>query len=56
MVVEFPALSVDRLMAKGARMVKVGALKPTPPTADNFPQGKTLQHALDVAGKLGLRK
>ena len=56
MVVEFPALSVVRLMAKGARMVKVGAFKPTPPTADNFPQGKTLQHAFDVAGKLGFRK
>lgn len=56
MVVEFPALSVDRLMAKATQAVKAGTFKPTPPTADNFPQGRTLERALAVAGQLGLRR
>jgi hypothetical protein len=56
MVVEFPALSVDRLMAKAMQAEKAGTFKPTPPTADNFPQGRTLEHALAVAGRLGLRR
>ena len=56
MVVEFPALSVDRLIAKAMRAVQAGTFKPTPPKADNFPRGRTLEHALAVAGRLGLRK
>ena len=56
MVVEFPALSVDLLMVKAERAVSTGRFKPTPPTADNFPQGRTLEQALAVAGQLGLRK
>ena len=56
MVVEFPALSVERLMAKAAQAVKAGTFKPTPPTADNFPKGAALERALAVAGQLGLRK
>ena len=56
MVVEFPVLSVDRLMAQAERAVNAGRLKPTPPTGDNFPRGRTLEHALAMAGQLGLRK
>ncbi|MCX6956523.1 MAG: hypothetical protein NTV51_30700 [Verrucomicrobia bacterium] len=56
MVIEYPALSVDRLLAKAERAVKTGRFKPTPPTADNFPKGRALQHALAVAGQLGLGK
>ena len=56
MVVEYPALSVDRLIVKAERAVKAGKFKPTPPTADNFPTGRTLAHALAVATQLGLRK
>ena len=53
---EYPVLSVNRLMSKAARAVKSGAWKPEPPTADNFPQGRTLDHALSFAGRLGVRK
>ena len=56
MVVEFPALSVERLMARATQAVKAGTFKPTPPTADNFPKGAALERALAVAGQLGLRK
>jgi hypothetical protein len=56
MVVEFPALSVERLMGKAAQAVMTGAFKPTPPTADNLPQGAALERALAVASQLGLRK
>ena len=56
MVVEFPALSVDRLMTKATQAVKAGTFKPTPPTMDNFPQGRSLERALAVAGHLGLRR
>ena len=56
MVTQYPVLSVDRLMAKASRAVKSGAWAPEPPTADNFPRGRTLTHALAVADRLGLRK
>lgn len=56
MVVEFPAPSVDRLMAKAAPAVKAGTFKPTPPMADNFPEGRALERALAEAGQQGLRR
>ena len=56
MVSEFPVLSVDRLMRRASRSVKSGAFTPSPPTEDNFPKGRTLDHALEVAKRLGLRK
>jgi hypothetical protein len=56
MVNEYPALTVDRLMRKATRAVKAGTYQPTPPTADNFPQGRTLERALAVAGQMGLRR
>jgi hypothetical protein len=56
MVSKYPVLSVDRLMAKAAREVKAGKWTPEPPTEDNFPKGKTLEHALQVADRLGIRK
>jgi hypothetical protein len=54
--VEFPAPSVDRLMAKAAQAVKAGTFKPTPPTADNFSEGRALERALAGAGQQGLRR
>ena len=56
MVAEFPVRSVDRLLAKAARAAKAGAWTPAPPTDENLPKGRTLEHALDVAGRLGLRQ
>ena len=56
MVSEFPVLSVKGLMAKAGREVKAGTWTPTPPTEDNIPKGKTLEHALQVAVRLGIRK
>jgi hypothetical protein len=56
MVTEFPVRSVDRLMARAARAVKTGTWTPAPPTEDNFPKGSTLDHAFEVAGRLGLRQ
>lgn len=56
MVAEFPALSVEALMTKAARAVDTGVFRPIPPTAENIPQGKTLEHAMKVAEQLGLKK
>ena len=56
MVSEFPILSVSSLMAKAEREVKAGTWTPTRPTEDNIPKGKTLEHALQVAARLGIRK
>jgi hypothetical protein len=55
MVSEFPVLSVEVLMAKAGREVKAGTWTPEPPTEDNIPQGKTLERALRVASRLGIR-
>jgi len=54
-VSEFPVLSVSRLMAKARRAAKAGRRIPTPPTKDNFPKGKTLERALQVADRRGIR-
>jgi len=56
MVAEFPVRSMDRLMARAARAVKTGTWTPAPPTEANFPKGKTLDHVMDIAGRLGLRQ
>jgi hypothetical protein len=42
-------------MAKAGREVKAGTWTPEPPTEDNIPQGKTLERALRVASRLGIR-
>jgi hypothetical protein len=56
MVLSYPALTVDGLMARASREVEAGRWKPAPPTEDNFPKGRVLDHALRVADRLGLRK
>lgn len=56
MVAEYPALIVEKLLGKASRAVAAGTFKLTPPTHDNFPRGRTLDHALTVAARLGLRK
>ncbi|HEY1111845.1 MAG TPA: hypothetical protein VGE76_24530 [Opitutaceae bacterium] len=56
MVAEHPILSVDTLMMRAAKAATAGTFTPTPPTAENIPGGKTLAHALEVAGKLGVKK
>lgn len=56
MVTEYPALSVEGLMTRAQRSVKSGKLVPTPPTHANIPSGRTLEHALNVAARLGLKK
>jgi len=56
MVSEFPVLSVNGLMAKAERDVKAGVWTPTPHTEDDIPKGKTLERALQVAGRLGIRE
>lgn len=56
MVSQYPVLTVDGLMAKASREVKAGRWKPAPPTEDNVPKGRVLEHALQVADRLGIRK
>jgi hypothetical protein len=56
MVLEFPVLSVNGLMAKAAHAVKAGTWTPSPPTEDNIPKGGALVRALQVADRLGIRR
>jgi hypothetical protein len=56
MVREFPALTVDDLIAKAERKVKAGSWSPTPPTRDNVPTGAMLEHAARTARRLGIAK
>jgi hypothetical protein len=56
MILSYPALTVDGLMASASREVKAGRWKPMPPTEDNFPEGRVLDLALQVADRMGLRK
>jgi hypothetical protein len=56
MVREFPALTVEDLMAKAGRRVKAGSWSPAPPTHDNVPSGAMLEHATRTARRLGILK
>jgi hypothetical protein len=56
MVSAFPVLRVEDLMAQATAVVEQGAWHPQPPTEDNIPKGKTLEHALLVAARLDLLK
>ena len=56
MVREFPALTVEDLMAKAGRRVKTGSWAPAPPTRENVPSGATLEHAARTARRLGIAK
>jgi hypothetical protein len=56
MVREFPALTVESLVAKQTRKLKADSEALRPPTADNFPTGATLEHAKRTAKRLGIAK
>lgn len=56
MVREFPALTVENLMARTALRVKAGSWSPAPPTAVNLPTGATLEHVWRTARRLGIAK
>jgi hypothetical protein len=49
MVSRYPLLNVERLMASAAKLVGSGDWVPSPPTDDNRPKGKILEHGLRVA-------
>ncbi len=48
-VARYPVLRVEQLMGRAAGLVARGEWAPTPPTDDNRPKGKLLDHALRVA-------
>lgn len=56
MVTHYPLLRVEELMANATSLVEAGKWDPVPPTDDNRPKGKILQHALQTAAKLKLGK
>ena len=56
MVSRYPLLRVEQLMASAAKLVDDGEWAPSPPTDDNRPKGKILDHALRVAEELDLGK
>lgn len=56
MVTRYPLLKVERLIARAATLIDNGEWDPTPPTDDNAPKGKVLEHALRVAEQLDLGK
>lgn len=56
MVSRYPLLRVEQLMAHATTLVQNGKWAPTPPTDDNRPKGKVLEHALQVAEQLDLGK
>lgn len=56
MVSRYPLLRVEHLMASAAQLVDRGEWVPLPPTDENRPQGKILDHALRVAEEFDLGK
>lgn len=56
MVSRYPVLKVEQLMERAAGLVTRGEWAPTPPTPENRPQGKMLDHALRVAEEHDLNK
>lgn len=52
MVSRYPVLNVEQLMGHAAGLVACGEWAPAPPTEENRPQGKLLDHALRVAQEL----
>ena len=54
MVTQFPALTVEGLVAKAAGRAKAGTWSPAPPTPTNLPIGATLVHVKRTAKRLGL--
>ena len=56
MVREFPALTVESLITRGARRARAGTFRPEPPTIENVPRGSTLDHVKQTAKRLGIAK
>ena len=56
MVREFPALTVESLMATAELRVRSTAWSPSPPTAANCPEGAMLEHVKRNARRLGIAK
>ena len=56
MVREFPALTVESLIAKAESRVKASGAAPSEPTADNVPTGATLEHVRRTATRLGIAR
>ena len=56
MVSRYPLLTVEQLMAHATRMIDTGEWTPAPPTDDNRPKGKILEHAQRTAERLNLGK
>lgn len=54
MVSRYPVLRIERLMAIASGLVERGQWTPSPPTEDNYPKGKSLDHATRVAEELDL--
>jgi hypothetical protein len=46
MVSRYPLLTVEQLMAHATTLIDRGEWVPTPPTEDDGPKGKVLEHAL----------
>ena len=49
MVSRYPLLNVEQLMEYAAGLAARGEWSPAPPTEENRPKGKLLDHALRVA-------
>jgi hypothetical protein len=55
MVSHYPLFTVEQLMAHATRMTDTGEWTPAPPTDDNRPKGKILEHAQRTAERLKVR-
>ena len=56
MVSGYPLLNVEQLIEHAAGLVARGEWSPAPPTEENRPKGKLLDHALRVAEERDLDK
>ncbi len=54
LVSRYPLLQVKQLLARAKKLVEQGEWQPTPPTSDNEPSGKILDHAARTIRELGL--
>jgi hypothetical protein len=53
---KYPILRVEDLMARAEQLVRENKWHPNPPTVDNSPRGKVLEHALRTTKQLNLDK
>lgn len=56
MVTQYPAFTVEGLVAKAERRIEAGSWRPSPPTAASVPTGPVLARAKLTAKRLGLAK